>query len=731
MKIKPEKSFPFIQQTGMMECGPACLAMIFKYYGYYNIQPFISKLAEVSTSGVNLYNLADVAQQFGFNAEAYEMGFEHLHQIKLPCIAHYGGIHFIVIYKVSEKEVWIADPAYGKDKLSKEEFLKQWNGIVLTIEPTPEVFKNKDLEESVQDFLKNKKSLYTIFYKPILRGLRTVIWQILIATGILQLLGLALPFFTQTIVDFVLVNQNKKLLMVILLGMIATFLTQVVIMYTRNILLVHLRVHFELHFFSNFFKHFISLFQEFYDRNKREDFMIRFQENITIRQLVNPGVIESVVDLLFVLLYIPILLFYNLKLGLVAFSFVALYFLLTLIYTPIIRSLVYKVFYKNLETLGEFLDTLLGMQSVKLLVIENFKFWQWKNKFKRALNVVMDAESKSALLHSIQKSVYFMSQLAVFWIGAYMTFNQEITIGQYLAMTSIFLLILNSLNNLSLVWYNLTELSVSLNRLNDVLLQKTENTSVLEKANQFETFPILLDRLQFKYLKSQPDYVLKNINLTIKKGEHIGIAGRNGSGKTTLVKLLLNLYPSYEGSIKLAHLDLQQINAAVLRKKIFLFPQDVYVFNGTIRENIQYGNLNASLDDVIRAARQADLHEFISSQYLGYNYKIGDLGANVSGGQKLKIGFARLFLSDPDLIILDEASSMLDVEAESRIMQNIKQHFKGKTIISIAHRMQTLKSADRILVLEKGEIAEEGTHNDLIKLENGIYAHFMKTYIDY
>lgn len=715
----------------MMECGPACLAMIFKYYGYYNIQPFISKLAEVSTSGVNLYNLAEVAQQFGFQAEAYEMGYEHLNQINLPCIAHYGGIHFIVIYKVSDTEVWIADPAYGKDKLSKEEFLKQWNGIVLTVEPGPDIFKNKDLEESVQDFLKTRQSLYSKFYKPVLQTLRGVIWQILIATGILQLLGLALPFFTQTIVDYVLVNQNKKLLMIILLGMVCTFLVQVLIMYARNILLVHLRVHFELHFFSNFFKHFISLYQGFYDRNKREDFMVRFQENITIRQLVNPTVIESVVDLLFVLLYVPILLLYNFKLGSIAFIFVLIYFLLTLIYTPVIRSLVYKVFYKNLETLGEFLDTLLGMQSVKLLAIENFKFWQWKNKFKRALNVVMDAERKSALLHSIQKSVYFMSQLAVFWIGAYMTFNQEITIGQYLAMTAIFLLILNSLNNLSLVWYNLTELSVSLNRLNDVLLQETENASILDKVNQFETFPLEINNLHFKYLQSQPEYVLNNISLKIKQGEHIGIAGRNGSGKTTLVRLLLNLYPHYEGQIKLGQHELRQLNPTVLRKKIFLFPQEIYVFNGSIRENIQYGNLNASMDEIIQAAKLADLHDFVSAQYLGYNYKIGDLGANLSGGQKLKIGFARLFLSDPDLIILDEASSMLDVEAEKRIMDHLKRHFKDKTIISIAHRMQTLKNADRILVIEKGEIAEEGPHEELMKKEQGIYANFMKTYIDY
>jgi len=723
------KSFPFIQQTGMMECGPTCLAMIFKYYGYYNIQSLLAKLTEANTAGVNLYSMAEVAEQFGFQADAYEMEYENFKEIKMPCIAHYSGIHFIVVYHVTDKEVWVADPAYGKDKIKKADFLKKWNGITLAIEPTPAIFKNKDLEETVKEYRKNRKSLYKRFYQPVLDSLRKVIWQILLASAVLQALGLAIPFFTQTIVDNVLVNQNKKMLMVILMGMFAVFATQVILLYARNILLVHARVHFELEFFSRFFKHFISLTQKYYDSNKREDFMARFQENITIRQLVNPGVIESVVDLLFVLFYVPILLFYNLKLGLVALGFVLLYALVTIYYTPKIRALAYKVFYRNLETLGGFLDTLLGMQSVKLLAIENFKFWEWKNKYKHTLNVVMEAEQQSAMLHSVQRSIYYVSQVGIFWIGAYMTFNNEITIGQYLAVTAIFIIVLNALNNLSMIWYNLTELSVSITRLNDVLVQEEENSSVLDLANDFQTFPLTVSNLQFRYNKSQEKAVLKDLNFCVREGEHIGIVGRNGSGKSTLVKMLVHFYSNYEGNITFGKTDMRRINPTVLRKKVFLFPQDIYVFNGTIKENIMYANLNAEMDDVIRAAKLADLHDFVAAQYLGYNYKIGDFGANLSGGQQLKLGFARLFLSDPDLIILDEASSMLDVESEQKIMANIKSHFKNKTIISIAHRMQTLKNADRIWVVDEGQIAEEGTHEALMKREDGLYFSFMRTMV--
>ncbi len=714
----------------MMECGSTCLAMIFKHHGYYNIQTLLARLGEVTTEGISLYSLANVAEQFGFKADAYELDWDHLPQLKLPLIAHYRGIHFIVVYRVSKEHVWIADPAYGNDKLTKEEFIQKWNGIALEVAPTAEIFKNKDLEETVAAYMDERKSLYRKFYKPVIVALRRVMLEILLATFLLQALGLAIPFFTQTIIDNVLVNQNKKLLIAILAGMSIIFVTQVLLLYVRNVLLVQLRVNFELDFFSRFFRHFISLKQKYYDSNKREDFMARFQENMTIRQLVNPTVIENIIDLLFVLLYIPVLLFMNLKLGFIALGFVLVYGLVTAYYAPIMRGLVYKVFYRNLETLGEFLDSLLGIKSIKLLSIESFKFWQWKGKYKKTLNVVLESEHKGIILHSIQRSIYFLSQLAVFWIGGYMSFNNEISIGQYLAITAIFLMVLNSLFNFSGIWYNLTELWVSIGRLNDVLVQETENTNVLQLTDQFGTDTVVAKNLSFRYTQKDQHYVLRNLNFTLKQGEHIGIVGRNGTGKTTLVKLLLNLYPDYEGEIMYGATEMRKANPLVLRKKVFLFPQDVYIFNGTIKENILYGNMNADMDDVIRAAKLAGLHEYIKTQYLGYNHKVGDLGSNLSGGQKLKIGFARLFISNPDIIILDEASSMLDVESEKEILQNIKSHFKGKTLLSIAHRMNTLRSADRIWVIDGGTIAEEGHHDQLMEL-GGVYHQFMKTYVDF
>lgn len=714
----------------MMECGTTCLAMIFKYYGFYNIQSLLRELGEVSTEGTDLYKLSEVAESFGFKTEAYELEYDYLIKIPLPCIAHYEGIHFVVIYKATKDYVWVSDPAYGKDKYSRTNFMTKWNGVVLTLEPTSEMFKNKDVLELVQQHRKKEKSLFRKFYLPVLSSLKGVIFEIFLATFLLQLLALAVPFFTQAIVDNVLVNQNKKLLFAILLGMIGVFFTQVLLLYARNIILVQFKNRFELDFFSKFFSHFISLKQNYYDAHKREDFISRFQENIKIREMANPVLIQNFIEIIFLIIYIPILFLYNTALGFIAFLFVIFYFLISLYFVPKMISLYKKGFFKNMEALGSFLDTLLSIKTVKLLSIEKLKFWVWQNKYKHALNVNLEAEQKQIILASIQKSLFFLGQITIFWLGAYMAFNGQLSIGQYLAFVTIFMIIMNTLNNVGYLWNTITQLSVSFRRLNDVLLQEPEASDIFEQKEITSVKDIELKNLSFKYFEKEENYVLRNINLKIGSGEHIGIVGRNGAGKTTLVKLLLSLYPSYEGNILLDNVELKRILPKSVRKKIFLFPQDIHIFTATIKENILYANPNASLEELIHAAKLADLHDFVKSLYLGYNHKVGDFGGNLSGGQVLKIGFARLFISNPDIIILDEASSNLDLETENKIMTNIKNHFRGKTVITIAHRIYTLKDADRILVIDEGKITEDGSHEELIS-KDGLYSKFMKTYVDY
>ncbi len=730
MSFKLLKSVPMIKQTSMMECGTTCLAMIFRYHGLHNIKTLLSDLANVSTQGTNLYQLSELGELFGFETDAYQFdSYENFERITLPCIAHFEGNHFVVVTKVTKNDVFINDPAYGKTKYTKEQFSKKWNGIVLNLTPTKAVFKNKNAQELVQQFRAKKKKIMKSFYLSLLFPFKKILRQILIVSFVLQILGLALPVFTQTIIDKVLVYQDKRLLYAIMIGMLAVFICQILFVYVRNVLISQFKVQFELNFFSKFFNHFIYLTQSFFDMHKREDFINRFQENIKLRKILSPSVLEAMINFLFAFVYLFVLFLYSPTLSLIALFFIVSYVSLAIFFTPKLQNLENKVFHENMKTMGGFMDSLLGILNVKLLGIEKHKFWKWKSDYQRTLNTVLENEMMHIKMISLLKGFYLLSHVFVYWVGAFLAIQGNITIGQYVAFITIFTLIMNSMNSISMLWFMITELSVTYTRMNDIFLQDPEKYDILEQHTNVDVPSIQLTDVNFSYPENTEKNVLQNINLKINHGEKIGVVGRNGSGKTTLVKLLVKLYDRYEGSIRFNDTELKSLHPYYLRKKVFLFPQDIYLFDGTVKENICYANENAGTEELIEAAKLADLHDFISDNYLGYNLRIGENGSNLSGGQKLKVGFARLFIANPDIIILDEASSALDVETEQKIMKNIYSHFKDKTIIVIAHRLNTLKQADRILVLDNGEVMEDGSHNKLIE-KQGLYYKFMQTYLN-
>ncbi len=713
-----------------MECGTTCLAMIFKHYGYKDIRNFLSQKAEVDVDGIDLYTLSELAESFGFETDGYQLDYDHLGKVELPVIAHYEGNHFVVIYRVKKDKVWIADPAVGKYTLTKEELPSKWNGVVLVLKPTEQLFQKNEMTEEADDQLEHRKTVFRKFYLSSFKESLKLIRDILISTAFLQLLGLAIPFFTQAIIDRVLVSNNTKLLYAILIGMISVFVSQVVLTYGRNIQLAQFKVAFERSFFSKFFHHFIRLKQTYFDRHKREDFINRFQENMKIRQVLSPSILQSLIDFLFVITYLIVLLIYNFKLGLLAFGFVGIYSVSTVLFFPRLKNLENQIFAENVKTMGVFLDTLLGIQSVKLLGIEKLKYWSWKNQYTKNLNKVLKTQKSYIKLSTLLNSIYYVGQATIYWYGAYLTFGGELTIGEYIAFVSIFIIVFNSTTNLSRLAFLFTELSVSYNRVNDVLEQETDNVINPDLLLSFNGRDITFENMSFKYRSREEENVLNEINLVIPHGQKIGIVGRNGSGKSTLIKVLSGLYPDYEGRVKVGELELSQTNPGQLRNVISVIPQEVFLFDGTIKENIQFGKPGASDQEVIEAAKLADIHDFIKKQYLGYNQKIGENGVKLSGGQKLKIAFARLFISDPDIVILDEASSALDITTEKQIMENVFSKYKDKTIISIAHRIHTLKNSDKIIVLEEGRLVESGTHVELIKAK-GLYYDFSNTYVNY
>lgn len=727
---KKNISFPFIKQTGMMECGTTSLAMILKHYGLPNIQQYLSDAGNVTTEGTSMYMLSVLAEKFGFKVDCYELDdYKYLQEVKLPLIAHYEGNHFVVIYKVAKESIWIADPAFGKTSMSKTEFLKKWNGVVMIMEPTDELFNDNSLNEEIRQQLNTEKSVFKIFYRPVFKKFRKDLLEIVLGSLILNLLGIVPPFLTLTIVDVVIPNQNKQMLFAILAAFILSYILRIGILYIRNLLMVNFKVKFELEFFSLFFKHFLSLTQKYYDDKKREDFISRFQENLRLREIANPTILQHFYDFIFIIVVLPFLFYIQSSMAWITFFFCILYLLLIVLFTPKILHLAEKITFKNISVLGKFLDALLGIKSVKLMGIEHFMFRKWRNEFQRSLNVVTKNERILALTLSLEGAILFLATLTIYWIGANKVFNHEMTLGEYLAFLSLFAVLLQCIRTLQILWPNYTNLKVSIKRINDILIQDSEIGTHQSNINS-TIDKIAIQNLQFKYNTRDSNLVLDNLSLEIKKGEHIGIVGRNGTGKSTLAKLIVNLYPNFRGSISVNNQEIRTINPRDLRRKIYLFPQDIYIFDGTIAENLRYANPEASLENLIDACKNADLFDYIQSTYLGFNQIVGNYGSNLSGGQILKLGFARLFLSTPDVIILDEASSQLDLETERKIMANLYRIFNDKIILSIAHRIHTLKNADRIIVIDDAIISEQGTHDELLQ-KNGIYYKLVSNYLNY
>lgn len=713
-----------------MECGTTSLAIILKHYGYANIRGFLKDHAEVSTEGVDLYTLSYIAENLGFETQGYELEVDTLPDIQFPCIAHINSNHFVVVYKLTREHVYISDPAKGKYKLTREKFASKWNGIVLELLPKSLKDGPPEMVDGLNDGKARKKKFLKNFYLISVVRLKKLLIQIFLFTLLLQVLGLVLPLLTKTIIDEVLVNENEQLLYAVLVGVSLVFISRILLTYGSNLLLIQLKISFERDFFSRFFYHFIHLKQSYFDLNKREDFTNRFQENLKIRQALKPRVLRGVIDTSFVLLYALVLFFYSTELALIVLCYILVYIICASYFSPRLKNIQNVIFKENIKTVGEFLDVLLGIQSVKLLGIEKLKFWAWRNQYTRTLNEIGKSEIKHMSFTTVFHAIYLLAQTLVYWFGAYLTFKAQLTIGEYVAFIAIFSIIANALNSSVSLWFTLTELTVSYDRINDVLVQETilENNDpqMLVKA----PVDMRLQNLTFKYLQRDEKNILEDISVDIKPGEFVGIVGRNGSGKTTLAKLICQLYTDYSGSIQFNGMELKSIDPLRSAGLVHMLPQDLYLFDDTIKENIRYGNPKATNEEVIEAAKLADLHDFVVDQYLGYNLRVGLNGRNLSGGQKLKIGFARLFVANPDIIILDEASSALDLGAEAKIMENLLRKFKGKTIITIAHRIHTIKKADKILVLEKGRLEAQGRHEVLME-QNETYQKFVNNYIQF
>ncbi|MCG6868072.1 MAG: peptidase domain-containing ABC transporter [Gammaproteobacteria bacterium] len=705
------KRFPLVEQAEEMDCGAACLAMICRHYGIPMTLGKLRELANVTTQGATLDSLSRVGDSLGFSTRGVKCTYQSLLGFELPFIAHWEGYHYIVVYGVSKNHVWVADPGPGFRKMTVAEFEKGWTGTCLLFSPGADM---------VQMAATRSPWVRFVGY---LKPYKAILGHLILATFVIQVLGVVPPVIIQNILDRVVVHQNVSLLNLLIVGLIITTvftqLTATLRAFLSNFMIRNL----DFAMMSRFFKHAMSLPLSFFAKRRTGDIFARFQENHTIRAFLTESTVTTVLNLLMVFIYFTILFLYNAKLTLLLIAFVLPIIGLTVAVTPRIKRYAREAFDASTDAEAVLMETLGGAETIKGMGIERSMRMKWERKYAKSLGVQYRASRFGILIGLASQLLNSATTIVILWAGASLVLAQELTIGQLIAFNALMGSVLAPLMGLVGLWNQVHEAGVAMERLGDVLdiepEQKPEDVATRVALPDLRG-DISLDSVYFRYGGNETSYVLENISFDIRPGEMVAIVGHSGSGKTTLAKMLVGFYPPTEGRITVDGYDLEVIDKEYYRAQVGYVMQTNLLFSGTIAENIAAGDENPDRRRIMDVARMSDAHGFIANMPLAYEQVVGERGMGLSGGQMQRLCIARALYHDPHLLIFDEATSALDTQSESNILQNMQDILEGRTAVVIAHRLSTIMRADKILVLYEGSIVEQGTHKELVE-RKGMY----------
>ncbi len=704
------RRYPALLQLSETDCGAACLAMILRYYGKHVSINRLRDLANVSREGATLHSVAEAAESLGFHTRGIRAAYEHLLKVELPAVAHWEGFHYIVLYEARPDRVVVADPAIGLRKLTREQFEKGWTGYLLLLTPTPTLEKVTESKTTFGRFL------------PLLKPYRGLLFEIFLASLVLQLFGLASPIFTQVIVDKVLVHKSTSMLNILLIGMLLIAVFQTATTALRYYLLVHTTRRIDMQMVVDFYRHILSLPMRYFEERKVGDILKRFNENARIRDFLTGRALGVTLDCLMIFVYLALMFYYNAKLTLLALAFIPGYVILTLVVTPIFKRQFREAFEKEAEADSQMVESVTGVGTVKATAAERRIRWKLEGLIVKSLNVQFRSALTGMGTISIGNMLQTLNTLFLFWYGAHLVIDGELSVGQLVAFNVLVGSVTRPILSVVDLWREFQEINIALERLNDVFEAKPEEDPTKQALINMPRIRghIKFDNVTFRYPTRPDRNALQNVTLEILPGQTIALVGRSGSGKTTFANMLLRLHQPNDGRIYVDGYDLRQVALNSLRSQIGVVPQDVFLFSGTIRENIAFGDPDAPLEQVVGASMLAGAHEFVSELPLGYETKIGERGQSLSGGQKQRIAIARALFKKPRILIFDEATSALDTESERAIQQNLDQILKDRTTLIIAHRLSTVRNADVIVVMDRGAIREIGDHYTLMD-QKGIY----------
>lgn len=703
-----------IQQRDITDCGAACLASVAMHYQLELSVSRIRQYAGTDKRGTNVLGLIEAAEKLGFQAKGAKGTWESLSKIPLPAIAHLvlpnGLHHYVVIYKVSSKSIVYMDPGDGQFITKpQKDFMTLWSGVILLLLPGDNFVKGKQKISNLHRFWK------------LVQPHSSMLSQAFLGAIVYTLLGLSTSIYMQKLIDFVLVDGNLQLLNIMSVGMIAFLVFQIIIGYYKSLLGVQSGQMMDAQLILGYYKHLLQLPQRFFDTMRVGEIISRVNDAVKIRDFINSVALNLLVNLLIVIFSIGIMFLYYWKLALIMLLLIPIYALLYWISNKINKKWQRQLMEESAELETQLVESLHAVGTIKKFGLESFSNEKTESRFVRLLHTIYHA-SKYGLW--IGNGVEFFTRLftiLLLWLGSYFVIQRELTPGELLSFYALVGYFTGPASSLIGANKSIQDALIAADRLFEIIDLETEtSTDAKVELSSDLIGDIELKHVQFRY--GARATVFEDLCLTISKGKSTAVVGESGSGKSTLSSLLQNLYPLQKGQITIGGLDLQHISAKSLRKRVGVVPQQIDLFSGSIVDNIAVGDYEPDMQKIIFLSKLLGTDEFIEQLPNSYHSVVNEQGANFSGGQKQRLAIARALYRDPDILILDEATSSLDPASEQKV-QDALQWFKeqAKTIIIIAHRLTTIKHCDQILVLNKGNLIEQGSHSYLLNL-NGQYA---------